>query len=614
MLRELMIEFKKTTLRSLALSISVLVTFFSSYTLLAVELEVSFETGFYSTVDPGIENRYAEKGFTLSAPSQLDNHFDSGPIGGLHLSTPFLVFHELGSNSVNNVVTLSFGGQLFDLVSFDLILDSLAQPDAANPAMLVSASDGRSLITVDGFQGTLLPDWKDITWVTFDIISSNFQSGNVALDNLVLDNHLEIEVGLPVKQHVAFANPASNVTQQTFLRFINIQEEPVTVEVVATDDSGVASPKGVVQFELAAQAALQLNAEDLESGNPGKGIQGRLGDGRGKWQLLVGSSAAIEIMSLIRTPDGFLTSLTDVAPKSSLTTTEVYFANPASNQTQQSFLRVVNRTTQSGMVTVTAIDDAGIAAPGGALTFTLGSLESKQINSLDYELGNVEKGLIGALGDGAGKWHLSINSDLGLEVMSMIRTSDGFLTNLSGVTPKESGVGNRVYFVNPASEIDQQTFLRIINTTDQVGSVTLSGVDDAGNIAPGGDLILNLDAFQSVQINSNDLEQGNLDKGLMGSLGDGEGRWTMSISSTLGIEVMSLIRTSDGFVTNLSKATPKLNSTQNDAFIVNPASNVNQRSFLRIVNQSNQDGNVIVSAIDDAGSVAPGGSISFNII
>ena len=66
----------------------------------------------------------------------------------------------------------------------------------------------------------------------------------------------------------------------------------------------------------------------------------------------------------------------------------ITFANPASNQTQQSFLRVVNTSSATGLVTLSGIDDAGNSAPGGDLTFTLGPNEAKQFNSLDYENGN----------------------------------------------------------------------------------------------------------------------------------------------------------------------------------------------------------------------------------
>ena len=49
----------------------------------------------------------------------------------------------------------------------------------------------------------------------------------------------------------------------------------------------------------------------------------------------------------------------------------------------------------------------------------------------ENETGNTDKGLIGSLGDGSGKWHLQVSSELDLKVQSLLDTPKGFLTNLS---------------------------------------------------------------------------------------------------------------------------------------------------------------------------------------
>ncbi len=54
-----------------------------------------------------------------------------------------------------------------------------------------------------------------------------------------------------------------------------------------------------------------------------------------------------------------------VFPKVTAAEWRVSFANPASNQTQQSFLRVINQSSVSGLVTLSGIDDNGNPAPGG---------------------------------------------------------------------------------------------------------------------------------------------------------------------------------------------------------------------------------------------------------
>ena len=288
----------------------------------------------------------------------------------------------------------------------------------------------------------------------------------------------------------------------------------------------------------------------------------------------------------------------------------VYFANPGSNTRQQTFLRIVNRSNNSGSVTVTAIDDSG-ADSVGTVSFDLDPNESKQMTAQDLEQGNTVKGLTGTLDNGAGKWRLRVTSSLDLEVMSMIRSEDGFLTNLSGMVDQAAS-DHVIYFANPASETFRQTFLRIINTGSSQGTVTIAGIDDSGNIAPNGDVMFDLNAGESKQMNASDLENGNLDKGLLGMLGTGDGRWKLTVSSSLDLEVMSLVRTPDGFLTNLSRTTP-VSGGVNEVWLFNPASNVNQKSTLRLVNNDSTRGSVTISAIDDTGASAPNGEIIFNI-
>ena len=152
---------------------------------------------------------------------------------------------------------------------------------------------------------------------------------------------------LPIEKRLVVANPASNKNQQTFVRFVNPSAESVDVELYGIDDSGIASKSPPVSFTLAAGESKQMTAQDLENGNTTKGLASSMCNGAGKWQITARSSKAIQIMGLIRTPDGFLTGLTDVVPVESGSNI-VYFANAASNSQQQTFLRVVNNSASAG--------------------------------------------------------------------------------------------------------------------------------------------------------------------------------------------------------------------------------------------------------------------------
>ena len=66
----------------------------------------------------------------------------------------------------------------------------------------------------------------------------------------------------------------------------------------------------------------------------------------------------------------------------------------------------------------------------------------------------------------SGKWRLTLSSTLDLEVMSLIRTPDGFLTNLSGMVDENVIQCNHViYFGNPASDTTRQTFHAGLSTS-----------------------------------------------------------------------------------------------------------------------------------------------------
>lgn len=57
-----------------------------------------------------------------------------------------------------------------------------------------------------------------------------------------------------------------------------------------------------------------------------------------------------------------------------------------------------------------------------------------------------------------------------------------------------------------------------------------------------------------MSITAQDLEDGNSDLGLVGSLGNGSGKWYLQIQSNVDLKVQGLLDTDTGFITNLSRA------------------------------------------------------------
>ena len=108
------------------------------------------------------------------------------------------------------------------------------------------------------------------------------------------------------RHHVATFNPGSNTDQASLLRLVNAGSENAEVTVRGIDDRGVRSP-GSVALAVSAGMSRTLTAQQLEAG--GDRFEGELGDGAGKWQLIVGSEQPIIVMSLLSSPTGHLTNL-----------------------------------------------------------------------------------------------------------------------------------------------------------------------------------------------------------------------------------------------------------------------------------------------------------------
>ena len=73
----------------------------------------------------------------------------------------------------------------------------------------------------------------------------------------------------------------------------------------------------------------------------------------------------------------------------------------------------------------------------GRLKFTLAAGASRTLSAKELESGEAQ-GLSGALGPGEGKWRLRVTAEQPIEVMSLLWSPTGHLTNLSTV-PDNTG-------------------------------------------------------------------------------------------------------------------------------------------------------------------------------
>ena len=221
----------------------------------------------------------------------------------------------------------------------------------------------------------------------------------------------------------------------------------------------------------------------------------------------------------------------------------------ASNLQQQGFVRITNHSNRSGSVEIHAIDDSGRRF--GPVSLSLGAGVSTGFNSRDLERGNPSKGLSGGVGEGSGDWRLELHTYLDIEARAYVR-GDGFLSSVHDVV-EEGAFGPMTYrvpFFNPASNRSFMSSLRLINLASEPAGVVIAGIDEQGNPAPEESMALALPAGAARTLSARQIEQGDSD--LLGSLGDGEGKWQLHVLANQPLQVMSLMRSPSGYLGNLS--------------------------------------------------------------
>ena len=232
--------------------------------------------------------------------------------------------------------------------------------------------------------------------------------------------------------HLLPAVPGAGGSIQGFIRITNASGLAGEVEIYAIDDAG--HRYGPLTLSIDAYQTRHFNSDDLERGAPSKGIFGGVGSGTGMWRLDLRTTLTISARAYIRTPDGFVTSMHQLADTiehevldARLNNYILPFFNPGSNTAIRSLLRVINPHPFGVGVTLFGLDDGGILS--GPVQFDLAANSAMQISSQALERG--DGAFRGSLGDGDGKWVLVVSGSVPLHVMSLLSTASGHLTNLS---------------------------------------------------------------------------------------------------------------------------------------------------------------------------------------
>ena len=154
----------------------------------------------------------------------------------------------------------------------------------------------------------------------------------------------------------------------------------------------------------------------------------------------------------------------------------------------------------------------------------------------------------------------------------------------------------------------RQSFVRVINRSNEAGEVRIAAFDDAGEAAE--PVTMAIAAKRTVHFNSEHLERGDDGRGLA-AIGAGSGDWRLVLSSALPLEVLAYVRTGDGFLTSMHETAPRRDGVYRVWFF-NPASNDRQRSLLRLVNRSPAPVDVTITGMDDQGR-SPGTEVRLTV-
>ena len=349
--------------------------------------------------------------------------------------------------------------------------------------------------------------------------------------------------GEPESLRAGVFNPGRNHAQRSVLRVWNPGAAAEAFTVWGVDDAG--SGRLATGHSAPAGGAVEIGAARLEATRrSGFG----LGLGEGKWRLSVQAPWPVAAMSLLESAGSRVSDLS--APASAGVDglwRAPLFPAASEGSPREGFVRVSNRSAWPGEVLVTAVDDGGRRA--GPVALSLDAVRTVHFNARDLRDGAPEKGLAAGVGEPAtGDWRLEFASALDLRVSSFARSADGFLTSLVESAPRDVEGAARVFFLNPGSNRNQASRLRLVNDGDEAAEVAVSGVDDAG--VAGGEVRLTVPPGAARTLTAALLEAGGED--VEGALGDGAGKWRLTVASDNPVTVMSLLESATGHLANLS--------------------------------------------------------------
>ena len=389
----------------------------------------------------------------------------------------------------------------------------------------------------------------------------------------------------------------------SLLRIINHSNEIGDVQFVAVEDSGLKWEPVVLTMQ--AKEGAYLDAQDfLSAAQPASGAMGTDAD---SLRIEVSSDLNVEVLSYIRAGDGPPSPVHDRIPEELGGVYPSVHMNPGGNADQVGSLRLINPEDSAAQASILGVDEAGAAS--GEVDVDIPAASTLTLSVADLEAGT---GVQGALGEGSGRWSLTVASQAPLVVQAIVENPAERIVNVSKAPraqETEKGMARMAYFPSASDVQGVRGIVRLINHSDQAGEVRISARDDSSQTHE--PLTLEIAAGAITEFDSVDLENGNTDKGLGSGTGPGEGAWRLELASELDIQVFFFLAASDGLMVPMHDLVPEANGVHRVAYF-NPGSEMELISRLRLVNPGDVAASVQILGADDAGSI-PGTTVALTI-
>ena len=330
----------------------------------------------------------------------------------------------------------------------------LINPGSAPAEVAITGIDSQGTSPGDGVAVTL-PAGASLTYTAAELESGRGAGLRGSLGDGAGEWRLNVESEQPLRVMSLVSSPTGHLTnlstapsneargvhrvplfpatsdpsgRQGLVRVVNRSDTIGDVRISAFDDTQWEYAPLVLP--IGAGETAHLNSNDLEQGNPGKGLSGGTGAGQGDWRLELTSDVDIEVLSYVRAWDGLLTAMHDVVPSEAEGTRHrVAMLDPQGSPEQERVLRLINPGGGSAEVEITGVDARGRSL-GDGVAVTLPAGVSRTYTAAQLQTG-AGAGLRGSLNDGTGEWRLTLKSEQPLQVMSLLSGPSGHLSNLS---------------------------------------------------------------------------------------------------------------------------------------------------------------------------------------